>query len=329
MFGREFNSLNKEGKKVGILGVPFSKGNGKTGAEQAPTAILEHGLLKSLTNFDANPNLDVEDFGEVKFSSKKLKRPVSDIKNYAEFIGCIERVSKRVHSIIEEGRLCITIGGDHSIAAGTVDGHARAKDGNIAILWIDAHADINTPKTSHTGHPHGMPLSFVVKELRDHWSEYPEIEWRTPIVPARNIAYIGLRSVDDYERLIIDRLGITAFGMDEVDDLGIPEIMRRALKVIDPEQNRSIHLSFDIDGLDPLEAPATGTPVRGGITLREGIQIVETVYKTGRLGAFDLCEVNPQMGREEDVRKTLQAATDLIKAATGHRRSGRTAKIPT
>lgn len=145
------------------------------------------------------------------------------------------------------------------IGVATVDGHIRAKSENIALLWIDAHADLNTNKTSSTGNTHGMPVALLAKELSDYWPYLPGMDWQKPVISIRNVAYIGLRSVDSYERLIIEKLGINAFGMEDIERYGIDTILNMALDRVDPDRNKSIHVSYDIDSLDTLEAPSTGT----------------------------------------------------------------------
>lgn len=140
-----------------------------------------------------------------------------------------------------------------------MDGHVKAKDNNVCILWVDAHADLNTNKTSPTGNTHGMPLALLATELSDYWPYLPGMDWQKPVTSIRNIAYIGLRSVDAYERLIIDKLSIAAYGMEDIQNYGMAAVVNMALRRIDPQGKRSIHVSFDIDSLDKLEAPSTGT----------------------------------------------------------------------
>lgn len=143
-----------------------------------------------------------------------------------------------------------------------MDGHIQAKSENICLLWIDAHADLNTNKTSKTGNIHGMPVALLARELSDYWPYLPGMDWQKPVMSIRNIAYIGLRSVDLYERLVIDNLGINAYGMEDVERYGIDTVVAMALDRIDPDRNKPIHISFDIDSLDSLEAPSTGTSGR-------------------------------------------------------------------
>lgn len=201
---------------------------------------------------------------------------VPNMKKYADVAACNSEVSKAVERVIKDGRTCLTLGGDHSIGTqsanprtlttlqnfqgiGTVDGHIKAKNEKVCILWVDAHADLNTNKTSASGNIHGMPLALLAKELADYWPYLPGMDWQKPILSIRNVAYIGLRSVDSYERLIIEQFGITAYGMEDVENHGIHNVVNMALDKIDPHRVLSIHMSFDIDVLDALEAPSTGT----------------------------------------------------------------------
>ncbi|KAF7269000.1 hypothetical protein GWI33_017923 [Rhynchophorus ferrugineus] len=318
---RYYNSAS-DALKVGILGVPFDKGQAKKGVGHGPAAIRKAGLLERLS--DIEQKLDIKDYGDVNYEvPQQLKDlDIPNIKSYADIASCNYQVSKKVQEIIESGRICVTLGGDHSLGLGTVDGHIKAKDENLCVLWIDAHPDLNTNKTSTSGNAHGMPSALLAKELSDYWPYLPGMDWQKPVISLRNIAYIGLRSVDSYERLIIDKLGINAFGMEDIEIHGINTIVELALNRIDPVGERSIHVSFDIDSLDSLEAPSTGTSVRGGMTLREGIHLMELIYRTGRLAALDLVEVNPNIGTEQDVNRTTDAAIHIIMAALGHSRRG-------
>lgn len=263
----------------------------------------------------------IHDYGNVAYKVLDRHESIPNMKEYNEMVSCNKEVSRKVEQLLRDGHICLTLGGDHSIAVGTVDGHVKAKQ-EICILWIDAHADLNTNKTSDSGNIHGMPLAILASELSDYWPYLPGMDWQKPVISLRNLAYIGLRSVDPYERMVIDKLGITAFGMADVEEHGIHSVIEMALRAIDPDKTRSIHVSFDIDALDTLEAPSTGTSVRGGLTLREGIHLMEMVHDTGRLSAMDLVEVNPDLGTEQDVKKTVDAAIQIISAAFGNNRRG-------
>ncbi|XP_056635810.1 arginase, hepatic [Diorhabda sublineata] len=313
---RQFSSVKS---KIGIIGVPFGKGASKTGANNGPEAIRTGGLFEQLSGF-YDKSL-IHDYGNIAYKVLERHKSIPNMKEYNEMVSCNEEVSRKVEELLRDDHICLTLGGDHSIAVGTVDGHVKAKK-DICILWIDAHADLNTNKTSDSGNIHGMPLAILASELSDYWPYLPGMDWQKPVISLRNLAYIGLRSVDPYERMVIDKLGITAFGMADVEEHGIHSVVEMALRAIDPDKTRSIHVSFDIDSLDTLEAPSTGTSVRGGLTLREGIHLMEMVYDTGRLSAMDLVEVNPDLGSEQDVKKTVDAAIQLISAAFGNNRRG-------
>lgn len=196
---------------------------------------------------------------------------------------------------------------------------------DLAVLWIDAHADINTPLTSDSGNMHGMSVAFFVKELQPYVSRLPPIaSWIQPKISAANLAYIGLRDVDPAEATILEMLGIAAYSMREVDRYGIEKVTEMALsKISRGNSNRPIHVSYDIDAICGSVIKSTGTPVPGGLTLREGISLIEMIHNTGRMVSMDLVEVNPLLGSEEDAVTTAQAAKHLILGAFGHARGGR------
>ncbi|XP_044728685.1 arginase, hepatic [Chrysoperla carnea] len=313
-------------KKVGILGIPFDQGQTKKGVDSAPTAIRNYGLINKLKTIE---NLDIRDYGDISYKPETVSlKPVPNMKNLDHVAACTKEVSKAVNEIITSGRTAISLGGDHACSIGTVDGHIQAKgSNNVAVIWVDAHGDLNTNYTSDTGNVHGMPVAILVKELADYWPYLPGMDWQTPLMPVRNIAYIGLRSVDKYERFIIEKFGIPAFGMEDIERLGINVVMQMVMAKIDPYNNKSLHVSFDIDSLDSLEAPSTGTSVRGGLTLREGVSLMEAFYRTGRLNGIDLVEVNPDIGDKKDVKTTIDAAISILMAGCGHFRSGILPKV--
>lgn len=306
--------------RIGIIGVPFDKGQTKNGVSYGPDAIRNGQLLDRLHAISSS--IDVRDYGNIQYTSKELHGRLADnMKKLRDFAYCTMALSKQVQTIIRDNRVCVTLGGDHSIAVGSIDGHINVKK-DIAVVWVDAHADINTNSTSPTGNIHGMPVGLVLRELEEYWPYIPGMDWQKPQLSSKNIAYIALRDVDAYEHLILEKFNITAYGMREVELYGIKEIVKMALKRIDPDCQKSLHISFDIDALDVLEAPSTGTAVRGGLSLREGIYVMEEIYNTGRLGAVDLVEVNPKIGEPNDMIKTVNAAVHLLQAACGHNRRG-------
>ena len=306
--------------KMGVIGVPFEKGQHKEGVAHGPEAIRATGLIAELESLD----LDVKDYGDVMYKVQNVPG-VNNMSHLGDVAGCTSILSEEVQRILNDGRRVLTLGGDHSLGIGTIDGHVKVKK-DVGVIWVDAHADLNTNKTSESGHVHGMPVALLTSELSDYWPHLPGMDWQQPMLSIRNVAYIGLRSVDRYERLVIEKFGITAFGMEDVERYGIHDVVNLALNKIDPNGVKSLHVSFDIDSLDPLEAPSTGTAVRGGLSLREGVHLMEELYRTNRLNAVDLVEVNPRIGDKRDVSLTIEAAIHIIQAGFGYTRRG--LKVP-
>ncbi|XP_003485979.1 arginase, hepatic [Bombus impatiens] len=311
---------NRNYGKVGIIGVPFDKGQHKEGVAHGPEAIRTAGLVRELKSL----GLDVKDYGDISYKAKNVDG-VNNMSHLGDVAGCTSYLSEKVQEILKDDRRVLTIGGDHSVGIGTIDGHVKEKE-NVAVIWVDAHADLNTNKTSESGNVHGMPVALLTSELADYWPHLPGMDWQQPMLSIRNVAYIGLRSVDRYERLVIEKFGITAFGMEDVERYGIHDVVYMALNKIDPNESKSLHVSFDIDSLDPLEAPCTGTPVRGGLSLREAVHLMEILYRTKRLNAVDLVEVNPFIGNQHDIQLTVEAAIHIIQAGFGYTRRG--LKVP-
>lgn len=229
-----------------------------------------------------------------------------------------QALSTQVYDHAKEGRLVLTLGGDHSIAIGTISGTAKAikerLGRDMAVIWVDAHADINTPETSDSGNIHGMPVAFLTGLASDKPdAPFGWIKDEHRISP-KKLVYIGLRDVDRGEKKILREHGIKAFSMHDIDRHGIGKVMDMALGWIGSDT--PIHLSFDIDALDPRFAPSTGTAVRGGLTLREGDFIAECVHETGSLVALDLVEVNPSL-QEEGAAETVRSGVSIVRCALG------------
>ncbi|XP_018400681.1 PREDICTED: arginase, hepatic [Cyphomyrmex costatus] len=303
-------------RKVGIIGVPFDKGQKKEGVAHGPETIRAANLVDKLKMLE----LDIQDYGDVRYNINNIN-DVKNMSHLSHVASCMSNLSEKIRQVLRDGRQVLTIGGDHSLGIGTIDGHVKEKK-DVAVIWVDAHADLNTNKTSESGNVHGMPVALLTKELADYWPYLPGMDWQMPILSIKNVAYIGLRSIDSYERLIIEKFDITAYGMEDIERYGIHDVIHMALDRIDSHNSRSLHVSFDIDALDPLEAPSTGTPVRGGLSLREAVHIMEEISRTNRLNAIDLVEVNPHIGNKQDVKMTVQAAIHIIQAALGYTRRG-------
>jgi len=221
-------------------------------------------------------------------------------------------VSETVATHARNGQFVLTIGGDHSIAMGTISG-TTAIYPDLCVVWVDAHADINTPDTTQSGNLHGCPLSFLLGLAGDVES----YDWLKPCLDFKNLVYIGLRDVDEGEKRILKQHNIKAFSMYEVDKYGIGKVVDMALDHVNPNRDRPIHLSFDVDALDPSVAPSTGTPVRGGLTFREGHYICEALAETGLLVALDLMEVNPMLGDEQSLMETVTVGCSIVRCCAG------------
>lgn len=312
-----------ENKKetIGVIGFPFSKGQPRGGCEHGPNVLREGGIV---SNLQALGN-SVIDHGDVQIENIPNDEPIKNLKNPRTVGNANRKLSESVSKLLKMNQSVLALGGDHSMAIGSIHGHAQIEP-NLVVVWVDAHADINTPLTSPSGNIHGMPLSFVVKELVDHVPKTPGFEWCKPCISTRDIVYIGLRDVDPAERLLIEKYGMFSYSMKEVDKFGIKEVVERALYQVDPSGNRPIHLSFDVDAMDPSLTPATGTPVSGGLSLRESFYIAEEIASTGRLSVLDMAEVNPKLSSDDNRKLTVASAVDVTAKFYGYRREGNVPK---
>ncbi|EIW68433.1 arginase [Tremella mesenterica] len=345
--GYEFKFLSKPAT-VAIVGCPFSGGQGKAGVDLAPNALVSAGLIDQLFNLGwevhyeselhfseipYNPapphvlgaaiheqvevNVPVNSSPQAKKATMIQKLPDPDIgkmKKPRLVSAVCEKVSKEVGEIAGKGWLPLTLGGDHSLAMGTVSG-TKSKYPDACLIWIDAHADINTPETTDSGNLHGCPVSFLLGLTGT--AVEPFSTWLKPCLKPSELVYIGLRDIDAPERAILRENGIKAFSMHEVDKYGIGKVVEMALDHVNPKRDKPVHLSFDVDALDPDVAPSTGTPVRGGLTFREGHYITEAIAETGLLVSLDIMEVNPSLLDSSAVSQTIAVGCSLTRAALG------------
>ncbi|KAG0443787.1 hypothetical protein HPB47_014528, partial [Ixodes persulcatus] len=280
---RHFTRSESTCREIGILGAPLRSGQRKKGVEEAPKFLREAGVIQRLEAL----GYKVKDYGDVAVEGNPDL--IVDKAIESDVVGkTTKNIRDAVAAAVSSGRLTVNLGGDHSSAIGTVTGHAAATHSDVALIWIDAHADMNTLKSSGS----------------------------------ENFAFIALRDVDSYERYFIDHLGITTFGMAEIDRVGIRETIQRVLKKVNPTGTKSLHVSFDIDSIDKLIAPSTGTSVIGGLTMREAFVIAEEVHQSGQLRVLDLTEVNPRLGTVEEVKRTVGCGVDVISAFFGNQRNG-------
>ncbi|KAJ1911820.1 Arginase, catabolizes arginine to ornithine and urea [Tieghemiomyces parasiticus] len=306
---RKFN----EKKTVSVLGVDFSGGQPKAGVDEGPFQMIEFGILDQIKELGWGVEFDGS------FPNYKKLVPVEDpdignMKHPRAVSNVTRALARHVRDSAMKGNFALSLGGDHSIAIGTVSGTAAVHD-DFCLIWIDAHADINPVAETTSGNLHGCPISFLIDGINK--SAVPEFEWVKPCLTPDRLVYIGLRDVDIPERRIIKELGIRAFSMHDVDRHGIGKVVEMALDHVNPHRNRPIHLSFDVDALDPTVAPATGTPVRGGLSFREGHYICEAIAETGLLVAMDMVEVNPTLGSDESLLQTVTVGCSLVRCALG------------
>lgn len=299
-----------EPKTLAIVGCPFSGGQPKPGVDKGPIHLIEAGLVQQLEGLGWKVNFD----GHHQFEDIQPENdpPIGILKNPRFVSQVCQAVAKAVGGHAAKGELPVTLGGDHSLAMGTISG-TLSHHPNACVVWVDAHADINTIESTESGNIHGMPLSFLL----GLGSTVPEYAWVKPILKTNSLVYIGLRDVDAGEKAILRENGIKAFSMHEVDKYGIGKVVDMALDHVNPNRDRPIHLSFDVDALDPTVAPSTGTPVRGGLTFREGHYICEAIYETGLLAALDLMEVNPSLADAASVEQTVAVGCSLLRSALG------------
>lgn len=311
------------GRTITVIKMPFSGGQNKPGVELGPEAMLadEFGLVASIAELGWGvPSIVQIDCENPSVGPDKFLVPVEKFTHILNPT-LVSDVTRRLNAAAKESRrrpnnFTLVLGGDHSLAIGSISGVAEGSSSDICVIWVDAHTDINVPQTSNSGKLHGCPVSFLLG--MDMPVGMPGFKWVRPCLTPDRIAYIGVRDLDAEEKKTLKAMEITVFTMKEVVQLGIEHVLTLALAAINPRNELPIHLSFDIDGLDPSEAPSTGTAVRGGLNFREGRRICEKLAETGNLVSMDLAEVNPSIGEgRRDKDKTVEAAVSLIKAALG------------
>jgi len=295
---------------VGILGVPLDLGAGRRGTDMGPSAIRLAGLTAGLERL----GIEVRDQGYIAVAAPETRAPGrTDFRFGKEIHHTCVRLRDRVMAILAGGARPLVLGGDHSIAMGTVCGvaaHYAQNEAPIGLLWVDAHADLNTPDSSPSGNIHGMPLATLLG-VGDPL--LLGLGHTTPVIDKSKVAIIGLRSVDPGERAWIREQGIAHFTMKEIDAHGFSTCMREALEVV-TSGTCGFHCSFDMDSLDPEAAPGVGTPVPGGLTYREAHLACELIAETDRLLSLEVVETNPML---DDRNKTGALAVELILSALG------------
>ncbi|PIA13629.1 Ureohydrolase [Coemansia reversa NRRL 1564] len=314
----ERSKFLKNGTTVGVTCVPFSGGQPKGGVDDGPVEMIRFGILDQIQGMGYAVELS-DNMEKYRSMRPANDPPVDNLKNPRYVDIATRRVAEQVQAHCKEGRIALTLGGDHSIAMGTLVGSSSVYGDDLCVIWIDAHADINTPSTTESGNLHGCPLSFVLglSEPSEALSNAGLFDWIKPCVRKDRLVYIGLRDVDTGEKEILRKHGIKAFSMHDVDKHGIGKVVEMALDHVNKDRLLPVHMSFDVDALDPTVAPATGTPVRGGLTFREGHYICEAIAESGCLVALDLVEVNPTLGDPESLRQTVAVGCSLVRCSLG------------
>lgn len=297
---------------VCVIGAPMDLGAGRRGVDMGPSAIRLAGVSRALA---ALGYLVVDD-GDIDVPAPESIQIGDDSARFLEPIRAVcDDLRVRVARALANGQRPLVLGGDHSIAIGTVAGvaeHYRSRSESIGVIWVDAHADMNTPKTSPSGNIHGMPLSAL---LGMGAPELVGLGGFEPKLDKAHTCLIGIRNLDENEKRIVRESGIHAYTMREIDERGMRTVIREAIEHAS-NGTAGFHLSFDVDGMDPTVAPGVGTPVRGGINWREAQLLSEYVFDSGKMVSMEVTEVNPIL----DVRnQTGEVAVDVISSAFGKR----------
>ena len=294
-----------DARAVAVIGAGLDLGAGRRGVDMGPSAIRYAGLEARLEQL----GLEVHDSGDIYTPvAEATDAGEGNARYLRQILEACGRVAELVSAATTQGRLPLVLGGDHSVAMGTLGGMAAAR-GAGGVLWIDAHGDLNRPHTSPTGNVHGMPLAAALGAGGEAFSSAP---YPTPsLVKA---ALLGVRLLDPGERALIRELGLRVYTMKELDERGVQECTREALDYL--EGSAFVHVSLDLDAVDPMFAPGVGTPVRGGLSYREAHLALELVAESELADSLDVVEVNPILDRENE---TGALAVELVASALGAR----------
>jgi arginase len=295
---------------VDLIGVPLDLGAGRRGVDMGPSAFRLTGLAGRVRALGR----EVTDRGNIPVPIPESCRPGPENRRYvAEIATVCHALAAMTEKSIEAGRVPVCLGGDHSLAAGSFAGVARARrrrGAETALVWVDAHADMNTPETTPSGNVHGMPLAAC---LGHGPAELVAVGGGASVQPG-HVALLGIRNLDEHEKDLVRKSGVRAYTMMDIDRRGVGPIVDEILTTV--VGARGVHLSLDLDGLDPEVAPGVGTPVRGGLSYREAHLLCEMLAESGRLTSLDIVELNPSL----DVRNhSAEVGAELILSALGQR----------
>ena len=299
---------------IAIIGAPLDLGQGRRGVDMGPSAMRVANLNTRLSSL----GYTVEDLGNMEVTQPETAPEGNSRAKYLPQIAATcKRLALSVDKALSRESLPLTLGGDHSVAVGTISGISRhfrllEEPRNVGLIWLDAHADMNTPETSPSGNVHGMPLACIVgmgpRELT-HLLGY------APKVDPRNVVIVGLRNVDQMEKPHVRESGVRAFTMREIDQRGLGAVMEDAISMAS-EGTAGFHVSLDMDFVDPRDAPGVGTPVRGGATYREAHLAMEMICDSNRMLSMEVVEVNPVF---DEANRTADLAVELVMSGLGKR----------
>ena len=297
-------------QKIRIIGVPMDLGASRRGVDMGPSALRVAGLQARIKQL----GLQVEDIGNISVKQpEEMSYGEKRAKYLAEISDACKDLAAMVEKSLEESMLPVVLGGDHSIAAGTLSGvaaHFKKKDKKIGLIWLDAHGDINTPESSPSGNVHGMPLAAAMGYGA---AELVELQGFKPKVEPQNISLVGIRDLDSQEKKLAKKSGVHVFTMRDIDERGMREVMSDALKYA-MDDTDGISVSLDMDFVDPSDAPGVGTPVRGGVTYREAHLAMEMIADTEAMVSLEVVEINPVI---DEHNRTALLGVELVLSGLG------------
>lgn len=289
---------------ISIIDMPIFYGCDRIGVENGPKVLRENNLINI---FEKHHN--VYDMGEVHIEnilSLDKYKSSSKMKYLKEIVDSNNNLAKKVYEALENSTMPIVIGGDHSLALGSIAGSSKFFNEDIAVIWIDAHGDLNTSETSPTGNIHGMPLAASLNIGDDNLTN---IHSNNAKLKPENVFLLGCRDLDEGELKLLDELDINIWTMEDIKDLGINNVIKELLNSLHKKGIKNIHLSFDIDSLDPSYVPGTGTPVESGLTFSEGKLLIESILNTSLVKCIDFVEFNPDIDNNS---RTLETCIELL-----------------
>ncbi|MGV3244945.1 arginase [Staphylococcus sp. 11261D007BR] len=290
-------------KKIEIIGAPTTFGQKKLGVDFGPDAIRYAGAVERLKRI-GHEVIDSGNIPTPKVDLEKFYSQQEGLQNYEEILTFSHTLKDKVSETIQNNHFPVVLGGDHSLAIGSISGVAEHYQ-ELGVIWYDAHGDLNLPEESPSGNVHGMPLRMLAGEGDD---QLVNLGGFAPKVKPENIVLIGMRDLDYGEREFIKQHGIKTYTMADIDDKGIGQVIQETIDYLKPRTD-GIHLSFDVDALDPVETPGTGTKVLGGLTYRESHYALELLQKSGLITSLDLVEVNPLL---DQGNRTAEQAVAIL-----------------